>query len=136
MRLPLMTRVLGERAGVAAVEFALTVPVMLIAILGVIEFARAFWAQNALNYSVAQAARCMTIDTADCGTTTATKNYAASVSGYSFSASVFSATSSPASACGNQVSASYDFQFLTTLVNLSALNQSLTLTAQSCFPAG
>jgi hypothetical protein len=46
----------------------------------------------------------------------------------SFPASTFSSTSA---GCGNRVTGSYPFTFLTNLVNYS-----ITLTASSCYPAG
>jgi Flp pilus assembly protein TadG len=45
-------------AGVAAVEFALTVPVLILLLFGIIETGRALWAKNSLQYAVERAARC------------------------------------------------------------------------------
>jgi Flp pilus assembly protein TadG len=122
----LFMRVLREGDGVAAIEFALTVPVLLVALLGIIEFGRVLWAQNALHYAVEEAARCATIDLTTCGNTSETQTYASTASGYGFPTGAFTVT---VAACGNQVSASYPFQFLTSLVSYS-----LTLTAQACYP--
>ncbi len=125
-----LRHLLAAREGVAAVEFAVTVPFLLTAIFGVIDLGRMMWAQNALHYSVEQAARCMTIDKngTDCDTTAHTQQYAAKVSGMPVDSSVFTVTS-PIPACGNQVTASYPFYFVTAVVNFS-----VTLSAQSCFP--
>ena len=119
--------------GAAAVEFALTVPVLLIALLGVIEIGRLMWTENALHYAVEEAARCMTLGTCGAGGPT---GYAASTSGMTFASSDFSATSA---ACGNLVAATHTFLFLTTLVSIDQyyhglLPTQITLTAQSCYP--
>lgn len=122
-----------RRDGIAAVEFALLAPVFLITLLGTIEIGRLMWTQNALNYAVQEASRCMTLKTCGAG---GPAGYAAAVS-TNFTTSNFTATTV---ACGNQVSASYPFIFLTSLVNLNGmLNQvgipnGVTLTASSCFP--
>ena len=50
--------------GAAAVEAALCLPVLMVALLGVIDFGRALWAQNALHYSVEEAARCGVVNAA------------------------------------------------------------------------
>jgi len=130
----LIPRVLRARGGGTAVEFALACPVLLLALLGVIEFGRVLWTQNALHYAVEQAARCSALNSSSCNSTTATQNYAASVSGLSFAnpSSVFSTSQNAACGTGitgTLVSASYPFQFATSLFNYS-----LTLTAQACYP--
>jgi hypothetical protein len=125
----LLRRALNERGGAAAVEFAMTVPILLVAMLGIIEFGRVLWAQNALHFAVEDAARCATIDVTTCDNPTDIQNYASTVSGYTFPPTVFTITS-PAPSCGNQVIASYSFQFLTSLFGTGP-----TLSAQACFPA-
>jgi Flp pilus assembly protein TadG len=122
----LFSRLLRERRGAVAIEFALTVPVLLVVMLGIVEFGRALWAQNALHYAVEEAARCATIDLTTCGNTSETQTYASTASGYGFATSVFTVT---VAACGNQVSANYPFQFLTSFFGTGP-----TLTAQACFP--
>jgi Flp pilus assembly protein TadG len=120
-------RLRREERGAAAVEFAMTVPILLLAMLGIIEFGRVLWAQNALHYAVEAAARCAAIDTTTCSSSATTQSFAATASGETFATSVFT-VSTPS--CGHQVSASYAFPFLTSLVSYN-----LTLTAQSCFPS-
>jgi Flp pilus assembly protein TadG len=129
----LVVCLLRRSDGAAAVEFALCLPILLMAILGAIEFGRVMWTQNALHYAVQQAARCYSINNASvCTSVSTTQTYAAATAGYAFDPSIFTVTTA---VCGKQVSASYTFQFLTSLVNIAALtNRNLTLTAQSCFP--
>jgi hypothetical protein len=122
----LLRRALRERGGAAAVEFAMTVPILLTVMLGIFEFGRMLWAQNALHYAVEQAARCATIDVATCGNPGDTQTYASTVSAYTFPPSAFSVTTP---SCGNQVSASYAFPFVVSLFGTGP-----TLTAQACFP--
>jgi len=117
-----------DQRGTTAVEMALVLPSLLLFLLGTIEFGRAIWIQSALNYAVAQAARCASNNTTTCGSASEIAAFAASRSGANFATSVFTPTSS---SCGNMVSASYPIQ-----LNIPFGNYSITLTAQACFPAG
>jgi Flp pilus assembly protein TadG len=62
-----MTRLIGSRqrldrlgcAGNAAVEFALMIPVLLLLIIGIYEFGRAYWIQNTVQYAAEQTGRCV-----------------------------------------------------------------------------
>jgi Flp pilus assembly protein TadG len=59
---------LGERQrGVAAVEFALVIILLLIIVAGIIEFGRAFWYYNALTKATRDGARFMSVSTANIG---------------------------------------------------------------------
>jgi hypothetical protein len=142
-----MIRLLRNHEGAALLEFALAFPILMFTILGVIEFGRVLWTQNALHYAVEQAARCRTIGS--CTTDSLAQTYAAAetTSGISFPLSAFAVHSGVAcgTGVGNQVIATYTFQFLTSLIGFgnvvstggsSGLSQSLTLTAQACFPTG
>ncbi|MGH7126521.1 MAG: TadE/TadG family type IV pilus assembly protein [Stellaceae bacterium] len=108
------------------VDFAMIAAPLILLIVGTMEVGRLLWYQNALNYSVEEAARCATVDVNNCNTTDQVKSYAAGRSAAGFASSVFS-LSSPA--CGNQVAASYPMSLSIPLVPVS-----LTLTAQSCYP--
>lgn len=121
-----LTRLRRDRDGASAVEFAIILPMLLMLVFGVMEFGRALWTQNALHYSVEQAARCATVDTTTCGTASQIATYAAGLAGTGFASSVFTAT---VVACGNLVSASFPIQ-----LHIPFLNYSLTLTARSCYP--
>ena len=121
-----LKRALFDRAGAIAIEFAILGPVLLVLLIGIIEFGRMLWVENALQYAVAQASRCMTVDVSVCGSTRETQDFAASNSGMSFPSAIFLV--GPA-ACGNQVSASYPFTFAAGLFPYA-----ITLVAQSCYP--
>lgn len=113
--------------GSAAVELALVAPALFLFVFGIAETGRALWLQNALDYSVAEAARCVSINPTACGSVSDTQNYAAARSGSGVDASVFSVTTP---SCGNQVSASYPMA-----LTIPFLTVSVTLTAQACYPS-
>ena len=116
--------------GIAAVEFALVLPILLLCVLGLIEFARAIWTQTTLDYAVEAAARCAAVDTITCGTVVEIQNYAAArAPGLSF-ADPTSAFSVTRPSCGVQVTASLPFDFLVPAL----LPYSATLSARACFP--
>ena len=114
--------------GAAAVEFAMILPILVLCVLGLIEFARAIWTQTTLDYAVQAAARCAAVDLVTCGTTAQTQQYAiAKAPGLALPASGFTVTTQ---ACGVQVTATLPFDFLVPAL----LPYSQTLTARSCFP--
>lgn len=119
-------RLFYERDGNAAIEFALTLPALMLLLLGIMELGRALWTQSALSYSVDQAARCASIDTNTCGSVSQIQNYAAGAGGASFSSSVFTVSTT---GCGSLVSATYPVQ-----LNIPFAAYAITLTAQSCYP--
>lgn len=105
---------------------ALTAPVLFLLLLGIIEMGRLLWTQNALNYSVAEAARCAVVDTTQCASSSQIANFAAGRSGLPFAASIFTVTTA---SCGSQVSATYPIPLYIPFMSLA-----ITLTAQSCYP--
>jgi Flp pilus assembly protein TadG len=117
-----------DEKGTTAVEFALTAPLFFMVLLGVIEAGLFTWTRAGLQHATEMAARCATINATTCGSVSGTQNFAVQQAfGLSVAPSVFS-VSTPA--CGNQVSATYAYQFITTYFGAP----SLTLNAQSCFP--
>lgn len=119
-------RLRGDRAGNTAVEFALIASPLLLLLFGTMELGRMLWYQNALNYSVEEAARCASIDVNNCSTSDQIKSYAAAHSGADFATSTFTPSTS---ACGKLVSASYPMSLYIPFTPIS-----ITLTAQSCYP--
>jgi Flp pilus assembly protein TadG len=120
-----------NREGAAAVEFALTAPAFFAMLVGVIECGLLLWTQIGLQHGAEMAARCASINTTLCGTTSAIQQYAAQQAfGLNPPSSTFTADPSPASGCGYKVSASYAFNFLTEYFP----SQTVTISAQSCFP--
>jgi len=113
------------------VEFALTAPAFFAMLVGVIECGLLLWTQIGLQHGAEMAARCASINTTLCGTTSAVQQYAAQQAfGLNPPSSTFTADPSPASGCGYKVSASYAFNFLTAYFP----NPAVTISAQSCFP--
>lgn len=101
---------------------AIVALVFLTFLIGIAQFGYALWLQNALNYSVAAAARCASLN---CSTDIPA--YAADASGAGFASTVFSLSTA---ACGNQVTASYAMTLAIPFVS----NSAVTLTAQACYP--
>ncbi len=125
-----LVRICQDQQGASAVEFALIAPVFFLFIFGIIAFGIMFWTQVGLQHGAEMAARCASINNTLCpnNNPSAITNYAMQQAlGLSLPSSTFT-YSTPT--CGNQVSASYTFQF-PGILNLSPL----TLTAQACFPA-
>lgn len=117
-------RLMRSQRGAMSVDFALVAAPLLLLILGTMEVGRTLWYQNALNYSVEEAARCASIDVNNCNTSDQIKTYAAARSGAGFAKATFSATTA---ACGNLISASYP-------ISIGVADLSITLKAQSCYP--
>ena len=119
-------RLRGDRTGSTAVDFALIASPLLLLLFGTMELGRMLWYQNALNYSVEEAARCASIDVNNCSTSAQIKSYAAARSGAGFATSTFTSSTS---GCGHLVSASYPVSLVIPFSPIS-----ITLTAQSCYP--
>ncbi len=125
-----LVRFWQDQRGASALEFALTAPVFFLFIFGIIEGGLLLWTQIGLQHGAEMAARCASINTALCPISNpdAVTTYASRQAfGLSLPASTFTYS---APACGNQVSASYTFQF-PDLFHLAPL----ALTAQACFPS-
>jgi len=122
-----LVRALAQsRSGHSAVEFAFIAPAMLMFILGIAEVGRVMWLQNALNYSVVEAARCVSNSPSTCGSASQTQSFAASQSGAGFDTTVFTVTTA---SCGNKVTASYPV-----VLDIPYVTWSTTLTSQACYP--
>jgi Flp pilus assembly protein TadG len=103
-----------DRRANTAVEFALAAPALFLFMFGIIEVGYALWMQNALDYSVAAAARCASLSTsqssgnspcAPVGGNSQVTTYAAGESGASLDNTAFVYTSN--AACGCRVTGNY-----------------------------
>ena len=108
-----LARLAKAREGIEALEFAIILPVLMLFLLGCIEFGRLFWTQSELQFAAESAARCITVTCSANITGTGPNTYAA---GQVFSVpvpagTVFSVTN-PNPACGNEVTVCYPFEFL------------------------
>lgn len=117
-----------DTAGSSAVELGLTAPFFFALLFGLIEGALVLWTQLGLQHATAMAARCASIDVSTCKDSGTVQSYAVQQSfGVNPPPSTFS-FSTPS--CGNEVSATYQFNFVTGYFG----TPSLTLSALSCFP--
>jgi Flp pilus assembly protein TadG len=122
-----LVRVLAKnQSGNTAVSLAFIAPSMLTFILGIMEVGRVLWLQNALDYSVVEAARCLSNSPNTCASASQAQSFAASEAGAGFTASVFTVTSA---SCGNKVTASYAVS-----LDIPYVNWSTTLTSEACYP--
>ena len=71
-----------DRRGTSAVEFAITLPLFILMVLGVWQIGYGMWAQFALQHGAEMAARCMAVNPTVCNNIniTGTQSYAASQS--------------------------------------------------------
>lgn len=117
-----------DQRGASALEFALIAPAFFVFVIGIIECGLMLWTQIGMQHGAEMAARCASVNTAVCGNADAIMSYAAQQAlGLSLPSSTFSVATP---GCGNQVSASYVFQF-PQILNVAPL----TLSAQACFPS-
>jgi hypothetical protein len=119
-----LRRLLKARDGVEAIEFAIIFPVLMLFLLGCIEFGRLYWTQSELQFAAEAAARCVTVGCAANITGTGPGTYAANhvysvpvPAGAVFKlypAANASATPPVATgpACGNLVTVCFPFQFI------------------------
>ena len=119
-----------------AVEFALVGPLLIAFLFSIYEVGQALWTQGVLDFAVEQAARCASVNAGTCGTANAITGYAAGLtSPLNLNKSVFTATTP---ACGNQVTASYQFNFVSIgilpIINTRLFPTSVVLTSSSCYP--
>ena len=104
-----------RRRGTAAIEYAIVLPVLLLFVLGIMDTGRLLWTYVTIYRATEAAARCAAIAAAvptavPCSTSALTQTYAVAAAwGLNINASAFT-VSTPA--CGKQVHASYDFQFV------------------------
>jgi Flp pilus assembly protein TadG len=117
---------LSGRRGASAIEYAIILPVFLAFLLGIMDTGRLIWTYNTLHRATDAAARCAAVNKTSCGTTAQIQNEAVNAAwGMTISSSAFTVATV---ACGAQVSASYEFQFVTPGLT------TLALKASSCYP--
>lgn len=128
-------RRLTDRAGGAAVEFAILLPVFVLIIFGVIELALMEWTHAALQHATEMAARCAAVNTVTCNNAANIEAYAAT---QAYGLTLKSSTCSGANCftysnanCKNQVSVTspgYAFNFTVPLYGKVTVN----INASSC----
>jgi hypothetical protein len=116
-------------SGSAAVEFALTAPILILLTFAIIEFGRAWWAKNSLEYAVERAARYAVVCPSTCPSDAAIQTYAASqVYDQSISLDAFSVTHPASALCVN-----YSYTFTPWFGGqMAPMQAAMTLTGISC----
>jgi len=103
-----------SNAGATAVEFALAAPILFLLMFAIIEFGRAWWYKNSLQYAVERAARyavvCDINNPATCPSESSVKTFASNrISNLSVSPSKF--TVRPATLASGQTVACVDYTY-------------------------
>lgn len=117
-------------AGSSAVEFAFAAPILLVLMFAVIEFGRAWWTKNALQYAVERAVRYAVICNGACPGDGAVATYAANqVYNQSIGSNTFTITHPAGATC-----VSYSFNYSPWFVGeqMDVLEGPVTLTGTSC----
>ena len=116
---------LSCESGSAAVEAALVLPPFLMLSLGILSACVAVFAASSLHYAVEAAARCYSVDSAQCGTAMATQSYAQTL--YKGPSTPTFTASTPS--CGHQVTGT-----LTYALNAGKKHWTVPLSATACYP--
>ncbi|NKE56517.1 pilus assembly protein [Lentzea sp. PSKA42] len=102
--------------GATAVEVALLMPILLMLVMGIVDFGRALHAQITLTQAAREGVRVVALKQPD--PATRTQNAATGLSGVGVAVTACPATSSNASA---EVEATYTFEFVTPIGGIAAL---------------
>ncbi|MBD3760921.1 pilus assembly protein [Sphingomonadaceae bacterium G21617-S1] len=132
-----MRRLLSDRRGVTAVEFALVAPVFMMFMFLIIDGARAVWTYQALQEVATNSARCAALGVTGCKTSADVQSYAvarAAASGVKLTAAAVTLTN--AATCSSvagmtKVAISSGYQGASTKLLPSSVT---TLNTESCFP--
>lgn len=132
-----MRRLLSDRRGVTAVEFALVAPVFMMFMFLIIDGARAVWTYQALQEVATNSARCAALGVTGCKTSADVQSYAvarAAASGVKLTAAAVTLTN--AATCSSvagmtKVVISSAYQGASTKLLPSSVT---TLNTESCFP--
>jgi Flp pilus assembly protein TadG len=126
------TRTLGE-SGVAALEFAFVLPILLFIAAGLIDFGRAVWTQSTLDYAVQAAARCAAINPANCNGSNVAAYAASQAYGVQVPPGNFAVTTSTTicnGLAGVQVVGNYTFKYIFPVFKLYPT----AFSATACYP--
>jgi Flp pilus assembly protein TadG len=122
-----------DRRGGPVIEFAMAAPALFLFLFGIIELGYAMWIQNSLDFSVATASRCASLNGTACSGQVA--SYAADQSGADIASSVFTYTCRASDACGAktatcgcQVKATYSMP-----LNIPWTDLTVILTSEACY---
>lgn len=147
--LRILKQLYRSRRGVTALEFAVVAPVLMMLMLGTIEFGRLLWTMQGLQMTAVEAARCMGILASSCASSGAyssdnTTSYIESTAGAwginltssNLTLTRDSANTNCAPAAGtltvSEVTITYTFQ--TVVPGLLSMLSSKALQGHACFP--
>ncbi len=116
----------GDETGATAVEYAFVLPILAMAVLGGIWVGVLTFSVSSLDLAVQSAARCMAVDSNNCGTPAATQTYAQSLYGGPNISPTFTAQ---AGGCGHTVTAQASFD-----LNILPGFGSIPLSVSACYP--
>jgi Flp pilus assembly protein TadG len=119
-----------SNAGSSAVEFAIAAPILFALMFAVIEFGRAWWTKNALQYAIERAARYAVVCNGGCPGDAAVQTYAANqVYDQTVQSTAFSVTHPDATtSCVN-----YNFTYAPWFAgHLAVLSGSMAMTGKTC----
>ncbi len=126
-RVPAMTRLLADRSGAGAVEFALLAPLILMVFIGGMYLSMLGFSAASLHYATEAAARCYSVNNTICSNAATTQTFAAArfvnITG---NAATFTASTQ---ACGKNVAATVTYKLV---AGTRTLN--VPLRAAACFP--
>lgn len=144
MKILLLRKFVSETGGSAAIEFAMVVPVLLTLSVGIFEYGRLYWTQEALMETATAAVRCMGILESSCASGgaysgTNTTSYIQSVArswGVAIPTADITLTNSTSCAGVSGFSqVQISFVFKTIVPGLIPIPlRGTTLTAQACYP--
>ena len=127
-----LRRLTVDRRGTSALEFSFIALPLIVLLVAIVEFGRAFWVRNLMQFAVEEAGRYAMVNTS--ATTTAVANVAsAKLTGYGLTIKSLTVNATTSTASGinyMSVTAQYQFSFATHLLPISTL----TLSSQSMVP--
>ena len=118
-------RFFGATSGTAAAEFAMIIPLMVMLTIGLFNMCLLVYAENALHFSVERTARCVSVTPASCG---GVQSYGASQYSGPTITPIYALTAATDANCGNTVSATGTFTFMTGVSTLT-----VPLSATACY---
>jgi Flp pilus assembly protein TadG len=116
-------------SGATIIELAFGLTAFLMLIFGIVDIARVLWTLGSLHYAAESAARCASVNTTTCGSTSAIQTYALNKY-YGEDLGGTNPFTYSATGCGNTVTASYTYSLVIPLAG----TYSIPLSATACFP--
>jgi Flp pilus assembly protein TadG len=115
-----------DSRGATALELALLLPVFVVLLFGLISTSLMAGALSGMHFAVEEASRCYAVNKTVCGSTTATRTFAASKYKGPAPAPTFSVTTA---GCGHTVTATSTFR-----LDLALTKLDVPLSATACYP--